>query len=185
VGRFVEKKGLDVLLAAWPAVTAALPGATLRVLGDGPLANLLPANDPSVRHVRPDPAHRAAQVRDLLRGARVVASPSRTAASGDAESLLLVNLEAQASGRPVVSTRHGGIPEFVEEDGSALLVPEADTDALADALIRVLTDADLAQRLATAGPAVAARFDLTVCTARLDDLYDAVLTGNPDIRART
>ena len=101
-------------------------------------------------------------------------TPSRTAADGDAESLLLVNLEAQASGRPLVTTRHGGIPEFVAEDETALLVPEGDADALADALIRILQDQGLAERMATGGPLWVRRFDMRACTARVDDLYDRV-----------
>lgn len=174
VGRLVEKKGIDVLLRAWPSVLARVPRATLRVLGDGPLAPLLRDAGASVAHVRPDPARRNEQVREVLRAARVVATPSRTAGDGDAESLLLVNLEAQASGRPVVTTRHGGIPEFVAADESALLVPENDADALAAALVRVLDDDALASRLAEHGPVLAARFDVGRCTAAVDDLYDRV-----------
>jgi glycosyltransferase involved in cell wall biosynthesis len=166
VGRLVEKKGVDVLLAAWPEVRAAVPGASLHVLGEGPLEDLL---DGAVHH-RPDPSRRHEQVRDLLRSATVVCQPSRTAADGDAESLLLVNLEAQATGRPVVTTRHGGIPEFVAEGASALLVPEGDAAALAGALVDALRDpAALA-----GGPEVARRFDLRACTARVDDLYDSL-----------
>jgi glycosyltransferase involved in cell wall biosynthesis len=111
----------------------------------------------------------------VLGAASVVTTPSRTGPDGDAESLLLVNLEAQASGRPVVTTRHGGIPEFVDEGSSALLVPEGDAGALADALVRVLADRDLATRMAGAGPAVAERFEVGACTARIDDLYGVLL----------
>ena len=175
VGRFVEKKGLDVLLAAWPQVLAQVPTAQLHLLGSGPLAALLPEGDTHIRHLPPQPHRRAAQVRDLIRSARVVVSPSRTAADGDAESLLLVNLEAQASGRPVVTTRHGGIPEFVAEGESALVVGEADADALAAALVDVLTDESLAARLGAAGPAVARRFDVADCAARVDGLYDTLI----------
>jgi glycosyltransferase involved in cell wall biosynthesis len=178
VGRLVEKKGLDVLLRAWPAVVAAVPGARLTVVGAGPLASALPGDDASVRLVAPQADRRAEQVREAIRSARVVVTPSRTAASGDAESLLLVNLEAQASGRPVVTTRHGGIPEFVVADESALLVPENDADALASALVRVLTTDALAERLAAAGPTVAAGFDIADCARRVDAVYDA-LAGRP------
>ena len=174
VGRLVEKKGLDVLLAAWPRVRAAVPAARLHVLGAGPLAAMLPTDDPSVRHIAPDAAHRAAQVRDVIAGARVVVTPSHTSEQGDAESLLLVNLEAQASGRPVVTTQHGGIPEFVAAGESALVVPERDPDALAAALIDVLSDDDLAMRLGAAGPALARRFDIVDCAARVDRLYAVV-----------
>lgn len=176
VGRLVEKKGLDTLLAAWPLVREAVPDAQLRVLGEGPeAARLEPARLPSgVVHLRPQRHRRHQQVRELIQGSTVVVSPSQTSGDGDAESLLLVNLEAQASGRPVVTTRHGGIPEFVEEDRTALLVPERSPALLADALIRVLSDPALARRLGAAGPAQAARFDVRAGAARLDALYEGL-----------
>ena len=102
-------------------------------------------------------------------------APSRTTADGDAESLLLVNLEAQATGRPVVTTDHGGIPEFVRAGETALVVPEADAGALADAIVTLLRDDALAERLAAAGPEWAARFDVSGCVARVDEVYDAVM----------
>ena len=173
VGRLVEKKGVDVLAAAWPAVQRAVPAAELVVIGDGPGASLLPAG---VRWERPDTARRSTQVRAALASARCVVTPSRTAGDGDSESMLLVNLEAQASGRPVVTTRHGGIPEFVEEGRTALVVPENDADALAEAVATVLLDDHLAGSMAAAGPANAARFDVRTCTARVDELYDALLS---------
>lgn len=176
VGRFSEKKGIDVLLQAWATVATAVPAARLRLLGYGPLEDLLRDAPASVELVRPDPARRAEQVRDEMAAATLVVSPSRTATDGDAESLLLVNLEAQASGRAVVTTRHGGIPEFVEEGRTALLVPEADAPALAEALVEVLCDRDRAAELGAAGPALAARFDVTACAARVDEVYDRLAT---------
>lgn len=175
VGRLVAKKGLDVLLAAWPKVREAVPDATLTVLGEGEMQPLLDDTDASVTHLRPTPARRHEQVRDLIRRATVVVTPSRTAPNGDSESLLLVNLEAAASGRPVVSTQHGGIPEYVEDGRTGLLVPEADADALADAVIRVLGDRDLATSLATAAVDHVAQWDVRRCTARVDDLYEELL----------
>jgi glycosyltransferase involved in cell wall biosynthesis len=173
VGRFVEKKGLDVLLAAWPLVRRAVADATLRIVGQGPLEPVVDDARSSGITVEPtNPLARAEQVRDVIRAARVVVTPSRTAADGDAETLLLVNLEAQASARPVVTTRHGGIPEYVVDDGTALVVAEADVEALADALIRVLTDDGLATRLGAAGPSGAAQFDVRACTRRVDELYE-------------
>ena len=173
-GRFVEKKGLDVLLAAWPAVRSTVPDARLRLLGYGPLEDLARRAGRDVEVVL-EPGH--AEVGDAIRRARLVVSPSRTAADGDAESLLLVNLEAQASGRPVVTTRHGGIPEFVRDGETAILVPEGDPHALAEAMIAVLADDALATRLAAAGPGWAGRFDVATCAARHDDLYDRLLAG--------
>ena len=113
--------------------------------------------------------------RELVQRATVVVTPSRTAPDGDSESLLLVNLEAGASGRPVVSTQHGGIPEYVNDGDSGLLVPEGDAGALATAIIRVLRDSALATRLAAGGVEQARVWDVNACASRMDDLYDELL----------
>jgi glycosyltransferase involved in cell wall biosynthesis len=54
-------------------------------------------------------------------------------------------------------------------------VPEADSRALAEALISVLCDRGLSERLAAAGPSVAKRFDAAECAARVDDLYETLM----------
>lgn len=169
VGRFVEKKGIDVLAQAWPAVRSAVPDARLLLLGAGPLEASARSIGPGAEVVLAPDRH---AVREAIRTARVVVSPSRTAPGDAVESLLIVNLEAQASGRPVVSTLHGAIPEFVLDGETGVLVPEGDPAALADALVAVLTDDDLACRLAAAGPTWAARFDAARCAAAVDRLYD-------------
>lgn len=175
VGRFVEKKGVDVLLEAWTRVRTAVPEARLRLLGYGPLEPAVHQRPPGVVVEHTDPSRRAVQVRDAIAACRVVVAPSRTAADGDSETLLLVNLEAQSSGRPLVTTRHAAIPEYVAEDTTALLVPEADPAALADALVTLLTDDALALRFAAAGPEHVAQWDLQRCARQVDDLYERLL----------
>lgn len=174
VGRFVAKKGVDTLAAAWPMVQRAVPEARLRLMGFGPLeplARSIPGR------VTVDVAPTSDAVRDAMRQAHVVVTPSHRAPDDAVETLLMVNVEAQASGRPVVTTRHGGIPEYVQEDGTAVLVPEADAEALAAAVVRVVSDRELAVRLGQAGPAAVAHLDVRATSARVDALYDEVLAG--------
>jgi glycosyltransferase involved in cell wall biosynthesis len=181
VGRFTEKKGIDVLLRAWPTVRAAVPDAKLRVLGYGELDGLVheaAAQDESIDVLAPDARQPRHQARDILRDANLVVTPSRTASDGNVESLLIVNLEAQASGRPLVTTRHGGIPEFVDDGRTAELVPESDPHALAAAIVEILSDPARQQTMANEGPKWAAAFDVRACARAVDELYDRVLAGD-------
>ena len=180
VGRFTEKKGVEILLDAWPSIRAAVPDATLRLLGYGELERLVreaAASDDSIDVVEPDLRQPRRQARDVLRRAHLVVTPSRTASDGNVESLLLVNLEAQALGRPLVTTRHGGIPEFVDEGRTAELVPESDPGALAVAVVKVLDDPALQAAMAAEGPEWAAAFDVRVGARAMDALYDRVIGG--------
>lgn len=174
VGRLVEKKGLDDLIAAL-ATLADLAPRTL-IVGDGPLAAALKTQAASLgvevtfAGALP-PAEAAASMAD----AKIFASPSRTAANGDSEGLPTTILEAQARGVPVVSTHHSGIPEAVVHDTTGLLGPEGDRETLARHLRLLLTDDTLRTRLGRQARAhVESTFDLVKQTAALEDLYDAV-----------
>ena len=59
-------------------------------------------------------------------------------------------LEAMAAGLPVLTTRHGGIPEIVDDGVTGLLAAERDVDGLADAMYRIARDRTLADRLGRA-----------------------------------
>jgi glycosyltransferase involved in cell wall biosynthesis len=139
VGRLVEQKNHELAIRAITQV----PGATLAIVGDGPL--------------RPELERLAAELgapviftgvrrdaRALMGAADVVVMPSRW------EGLPLSALEALASGTPLVATNVRGLRELLTDGENALLVQE-EPDALAAALRRVLEDGDLAARLSDAG----------------------------------
>ena len=173
VGRLVEKKGCEYALRAMQLVQRTHPECELTVIGDGPLRSALEAlaTDLKVRcrflGVQP-----AAIVREALRGARIFCGPSVTAADGDSEGLGMVFAEAQATGVPIVSTVHGGIPEIVANEVTGLLTPERDHEALADAIALLLGDEALWQRFHRAAVQhIGQRFDLAAQTAQLERIY--------------
>ncbi|MDG4771397.1 glycosyltransferase [Solwaraspora sp. WMMD792] len=175
VARLVEKKGTADLLRAFAVVRRAVPAAELVIIGDGPLRGPLGAlatelgvaETARFLGVRPH-----AEVLATVAQSRVLCLPSVTAANGDQEGLGMALLEAAATGRPVVGTRHGGIPEAVVDGVTGYLVPERDPAALAERLVALLGDPDLCQRLGTGGRTlVEDRFDLSRQTAKLESLY--------------
>jgi glycosyltransferase involved in cell wall biosynthesis len=83
-------------------------------------------------------------------------------------------VEAGACGTAVVAADSPGLRDSVRRDTTGLLVPYGDDAALADALVRVLEDAALRERLAAAGIEWAARFTWPDCAARS---LDALLAG--------
>ena len=178
VGRLVEKKGCDVLLAAFAEVAAQVPAARLVIIGEGRLRRRLQAA--AVRsgfggRIVFLGAQDHATVLDWLRRASVVAIPSRSARNGDREGLPIVLLEACALARAILASDIAAISEVVRHDNGALLAPPGDADALARNIFRLLEDPALGCRLgAAARRSVEADHDLARQTAALEALYDAV-----------
>jgi glycosyltransferase involved in cell wall biosynthesis len=142
-------------LRAFAEVVEAMPQARLVLAGDGPEAAALRrlAGELGIAgRVDFVGALDRDAVAERLRASSVSINPSR------ADNMPNSVLEALACGVPVVSTRVGGVPFIVEDGQSALLVPPADPSAMAQAILRVLRDTPLAQRLRSAGPAIADRY---------------------------
>lgn len=173
VGRLAEKKGVDVLLRAMAQLDAH---CTLEVVGDGPeradlerLAASLGIAD-RVRFAGALPHH---QVREALRSAALVVVPSRTARDGDRDGTPVVLMEAMAHGAPVVASAIGGIAEVVADGDTALLVPESDPAALAEAITSALADPDAAMARARRARRVAEeQLDVAAVGARLGQEID-------------
>lgn len=94
-----------------------------------------------------------------------------------------VLLEAMAANLPIVATGVGGVPEIVENNESALLVPANDPGALAAAIVRVLTDQNLAERLTTNSAAlVATRYAPSQYVRDLVEMYGNVIKARQTLR---
>lgn len=179
VARLVEKKGTAYLLDAFARLAPKHPDTTLVVIGAGPLQDKLARRAAELKiasRVRWLGAVAHDEVRAWLKRAAVFCLPSCTAASGDSEGLGQALLEAAASGVPVVATRHGGIPEAVEDGSTGYLVRERDAAGLAAALDVLLSSESLRQLFGDAARRFAReRFDLHRQTRGLERLYEEVL----------
>ncbi len=141
-------KGLDTLWSAFDEVHAREPDAQLTLVGGGDrraeFRKRARDHDALVRvpgRISDD------QLVNEYQNAHVLALPS----TSPAESFGMVLAEANACGRPVVGSRVGGIPSFVQEEDNGLLCRPGDADDLAEQLLRVLTDPELAQRMGKRG----------------------------------
>jgi glycosyltransferase involved in cell wall biosynthesis len=141
VGRLVPVKGLPILLAAWQKVIACMP-ARLVIAGDGQQRGELEglAQTLGIReHV--EFMGNVSDVPSALAGASIYVQPSHQ------EGMPNSVLEAMACGLPVVATRVSGNVDLVADGESGLLVPVADSDALAGALAALLADPARAQAM--------------------------------------
>ena len=186
VARLEPEKGHATLLDAWPKVLRRVPAARLLVVGEGSLMEDLHAQAEGLGLLgEACEGDRCVGTRHARPGAKVVFTgrrddvPSVTAAFDVAvlpsyrEALGLVILEAMALARPVVATEVGGIPEMVEDGVTGLLVAPRDPDALADAIVRLLTDHPLADTLGRNGyRLVRDRFCVERMVAAYEVLYE-------------
>lgn len=168
VARLVEKKGISFAIEAMARIRNANPDLQVeyRIIGDGDLRAELERMVGRLRltdTVKFLGALPRPEVVSWLSESDVYLLPSLMEQAG------MVLAEAQASGLPVVATRVGGVPEMVAEHKSAVLVPPADSAAIADALLRLIETAENWPAMGQAGRHfVAQQHDARVQAARLE-----------------
>ena len=179
VGRHTEKKGIATLLSAFARIAVKHPDVTLIQVGQGALTAKLQTLTKQLRidrQVRFLGAQPHEKVRELMQQAEIFALPSQTAKSGECEGLPIVILEASASGVPVVSTYHSGIPEAVIDGETGFLVSEQDDRALAEKLDILLSDRALGEKMGQQGrKLIEEKFDLRQQTAKLEAIYHSLI----------
>jgi glycosyltransferase involved in cell wall biosynthesis len=140
VGVLELYKGLDLLVAAWPRVVAEAGDVELRLVGKGSRTDLL-ERLLKLPNVTWEPELSPEEVAAELDAATCLVLPSRR------EGMGRVVVEAFCRGRAVVGARGGGIEDLVVDGENGLLVPANDAGPLAAALVNVLSNAELAERL--------------------------------------
>jgi glycosyltransferase involved in cell wall biosynthesis len=181
VGRLVEKKGFHVLLEAIRLLRAGGRTVRCRIIGGGEEHANLAAQIATCGlgdAVTLDGPLPQAEVIAAMRTAAVLACPCIVGRDGNRDGMPTVLLEAMALGTPCVATDVTGIPEIVRDGETGLCVAEGDPEALAAALVRLLDDHALRQRVShTARELVEREFDLVQNAARLRAVFDAAIAG--------
>jgi phosphatidyl-myo-inositol dimannoside synthase len=183
VSRLAERyKGHDVMVRALPLVRAAVPNVEWAVVGDGPLRGHL--EDLARAHGVDGTMRITGEVPDaerdrLLAESDVFAMPSRLPAGGAGEGFGIAYLEAGRHGVPVVAGAVGGALDAVRDGETGLLVDPTDHVAVADALITLLRDRDLAARLGAAGAERAREFGWEEMVGRVEDVVLETCASSP------
>lgn len=183
VGNLVTRKGHDTVLQALPRVRQSLPSVAYLIVGDGPnrnsleiLARELGVADSVIFAGR-------AQSEDLPQIyalADVFIMPSREQLETcDVEGFGMVYIEANACGKPVIGGRSGGTTDAIIDGVTGFLVNPLDPEAVAQLLIKLLTDADLARNLGQQGRSRAvAEFSWPKVGDRVREILDSMLKEN-------
>lgn len=185
--RFIEKKGLLVSVGAMALLRDKGRPIHLTLAGDGPERPRVEGLIESFglqSHVTFTGFLTNEQLLELMPEHDVFLHPSLTTASGDQEGIPNSLLEAMGQGLPVVATRHGGIPEVIEDGVHGLLVPVADEQLVADAVERMAVEPQLFLRIReNAYERVKREYSLDRCRIALQKHYhEAVVAGERRVR---
>lgn len=171
ISRMFPGKGHKCLIQATPKIIAAFPSARIRIVGTGPLIGELKALAESLG--LGEAIQFTGFVEDLYPEFSLMdifVFPSLT------EGFPLTLMEAMAAELPIVASSVGGIPEMIDDGNTGLLVPPQNPDALADAIINVLSNFEQAKQMGKRGKQKAQNeFAPERYIQKLDALYQELL----------
>lgn len=169
ISRLHKEKNVQMLLDAFREVLREIPDAKLEIYGDGPERQALEAVVKERRQTESITFHGWVDTRTgVYETFRVLAVPSKK------ESFGMAALEAEAHGIPVVATKVGGLVEAVAHQVTGLLVADDDAEAMSRALLRILKDKALGEKLGAQGRALA---ESLYTKQKLVDAWDDLLKG--------
>lgn len=179
IGRFVEKKAPYYTILAFNKVLEKFPKAKLIIGGDG---NLLEVCKNLVKYLKiennvllPGVMSKEEFTNNLEKSLAFV-QHSITALNGDQEGTPVAILEASAAGLPIISTFHAGIPDVIINEETGLLVNEHDVEGMAQKMILLLQNKELAKTLGKKGKErIQANFSQARHLHVIDDLINKAI----------
>jgi phosphatidylinositol alpha-1,6-mannosyltransferase len=138
VARLVERKGVDIVIVAMEQVWQEVPTAKYYIVGDGPAREKL--EKLRQRSSRPEQIVLLGKCSDKeaiewRAAADLFVMVPKTLANNDTEGIGIAILEASAAGLPVIGSKHGGVPEGIEDSKTGVLIAERDSERLAEVII--------------------------------------------------
>ena len=173
VGGLREEKGIAFLLKSAAQVLRLFPRVGFLIVGDGPLRAQFEALAARL-DIRANVVFAGFRedIPAILPLLDVMVMPSLT--EGSPMSLL----EAMAAGRAIVASRVGGIPEILEDQRTALLVPPKDSEILSQAIIELLANPSKALYLGGNAAQEATKYDVKEVTRRIEGIYTALTSSD-------
>jgi phosphatidyl-myo-inositol dimannoside synthase len=172
VGRLVECKGFEYLIDA----AAQVSGVRVAIVGDGDLRSSLESRARTLgAPVTFAGALPQTLIPQVLAAADGVVVPLVIDRSGRVDGFAMTVLEGLASGRPLIASRVGGVPELVVDGSNGLLVEQKDPAGLAAALDRLRRDPDERRRLGVRGRESVANYTWGHAAMELEELYEQAL----------
>ncbi|MBM4241498.1 MAG: glycosyltransferase family 4 protein [Euryarchaeota archaeon] len=154
VGYLIERKGFEYLIKSMKDVLKKYKGVKLKIVGSGPLEKKLKkvvhdlelnGNVEILENVSDE------ELLKLYNSSDLFVLPSIIDSQGNTEGLGVVLLEAMACGLPVIGSDIGGIPDIIEDGETGLLVGEKDVEGLSRAIIGLIENENLREKLAIKG----------------------------------
>ncbi len=180
--RLVQKKGLATAMRAFAAFAEKHPWSTFTIAGEGPMEDELRSLAYGLGiddRVEFTGFLSQQALGNLFALSQVFLHPSETA-NRDVEGIPNAMLEAMAWGLPVVTTRHGGIPEVITDGGNGLLCAEGDAQDVARAMFRLADEPGLCEQLSrNASDSVRAMFSAPAQIAAIESIYGKAILAHP------
>jgi len=176
VANFVEKKGHEFTVRAFASLTNQYPKASLTLAGDGPLRPSIESLVNTLgltQKVAFKGAVDTNQVSQLMGKADCFLHHSITASNGDMEGIPTVLMEAMATGLPVVSTYHSGIPELIKHGENGYLVEERNINQYTNQLKSLLIEK--AEINLSARITIEQKFNISMQNKHLINIYKKAL----------
>ena len=181
VARLVKSKNHETVIRAMPEVLKAFPDAVYLIIGEGPeekaLKDLARALGLDGNVIFIAGVHGSGLLAYYHSCDIFVLASREIPETGEVEGFGIVFLEAGACAKPVIGGRSGGIPDAVVDGVTGILVDPSDEHAIASAIVRFLTDRELAKKMGENGKRrVENEFNMDVLSKNLENAFKGILT---------